>query len=329
MSQITYTHIPGVDKPVSRIFFGTASNAFLTGVNQNDLLDSIFALGINTIDTARQYGFSENMIGDWLEARGKREDVIILSKCGHHAEDGTKRVNAAGMKEDLTLSLKSLKTDYIDMYILHRDNPTAAVDEIVETFNDMNASGKIGAFGGSNWSPSRIEAANEYAYKHNLIPFAISSPNFSLADPMCDDIWGGGSLSIAGAANTPDRDWHKKTQIATVTHSSLGRGFFSGRLKSSDFENAAQILDEFAMKGFHTPENFERLRRCEILAANKNVSVSQIALSWIFHQGLNLFAVVSTSSAARMQANIDAANLHLTDAECLYLNLKTSEILTN
>lgn len=321
MSKISYTHIPGVDKPVSRILYGTASDGFLAGENQNEVLDSMLALGINTLDTARQYGFSENMIGDWLEARGTRDQVVILSKCGHHAEDGTKRVNAAGMKEDLAASLASLKADYIDIYILHRDDPATPVQEVVETFNEMHADGKVGAFGGSNWSPARIDAANEYAYQHGLIPFAVSSPNFSLADPLCD-IWGGDSLSIAGKANKDAREWHQKTQIATVAHSSLGRGFFSGRLKSTDYDRASELLDSFAMRGFHCPENFERLRRCEILAEEKQVQVPQIALSWIFHQNLNLFAVVSTSSAARMQTNIDAMNLPLTEDECKYLNLE-------
>ena len=321
MSKITYTTIPNVNKPVSRILFGTASDAFLSGINQNDLLDSILSLGINTLDTARQYGYSENMIGNWMEARGNRNQGVILSKCGHHAEDGTKRVNAAGMKEDLAQSLSCLKTDYIDIYILHRDDTATPVAEVIETFNEMNAAGKIDAFGGSNWSPARIDEANEYAYAHNLIPFAVSSPNFSLADPLCD-IWGGGSLSIAGAANKADREWHQKTQIATVAHSSLGRGFFSGKLKSTDYDRASEILDSFAMKGFHSPENFERLRRCEELAANKNVKIPQIVMSWIFHQNLNLFAVVSTSSAARMQENIDAMNLELTAEECKYLDLE-------
>lgn len=321
MSKITYTTIPNVNKPVSRILFGTASDAFLSGINQNDLLDSILSLGINTLDTARQYGYSENMIGNWIEARGNRDQVVILSKCGHHAEDGTKRVNAAGMKEDLDQSLSCLKTDYIDIYILHRDDTATPVAEVIETFNEMNAAGKIGAFGGSNWSPARIDEANEYAYAHNLIPFAVSSPNFSLADPLCD-IWGGGSLSIAGAANKADREWHQKTQIATVAHSSLGRGFFSGKLKSTDYDRASEILDSFAMKGFHSPENFERLRRCEELAAKKNVKVPQVVMAWIFRQNLNLFAVVSTSSAARMQENIDAMNLELTAEECKYLDLE-------
>ena len=76
------------------------------------------------------------------------------------------------------------------------------------------------------------------------------------------------------------------------------------------------------MKGFCSRENFERLRRCEILAAEKSVSVPQIAMSWIFRQNINIFAVVSTGSASRMQENIDALNLELTEKECLYLDLK-------
>lgn len=322
MSNMKYARIPHVSKPVSRILYGTASDSFLAGEDENAALDAMLSLGVNAIDTARQYGRSENSIGRWLSSRGCRDQVVLLSKCGHHSEDGTRRVNPKEMQKDLAESLSSLCTDYIDIYILHRDDPDVPVDAIVETFNDMHAAGKIGAFGGSNWSAGRIEAANEYAYSHNLIPFEVSSPNFGLAEPICD-MWGGGSLSIAGKSNEAERKWHQKTRIATVAHSSLGRGMFSGKLKSSEYDTASRILDSFAMKGYHTPENFERLRRCEILAEAKHASVPQIAMSWIFHQDLNLFAVVSTSKASRMQENIDAMNLSLTEQESRYLDLKT------
>lgn len=322
MSNMKYARIPHVSKPVSRILYGTASDSFLAGADESAALDAMLALGVNAIDTARQYGRSENSIGRWLSSRGCRDQVVLLSKCGHHSEDGTKRVNPKEMKKDLAESLSSLCTDYIDIYILHRDDPDVPVDSIVETFNEMHSAGKIGAFGGSNWSARRMEEANEYAYAHNLIPFEISSPNFGLAEPICD-IWGGGSLSIAGRSNEAERKWHRKTQIATVAHSSLGRGMFSGKLKSSEYDTASRVLDSFAMKGYHTPENFERLRRCEILAKEKHVSVPQIAMSWIFHQDLNLFAVVSTSKASRMQENIDALHLVLTEKEIRYLNLET------
>lgn len=323
MSEMKYTHIPYVDKPVSRIFYGTASEPYQSGGDGKDILDAILALGVNTFDTARQYGCAENSLGDWIESRQNRDKIVILSKCGHHVpETGEKRVSEKEMRKDLKQSLSCLKTDYIDIYILHRDDPDIPAGTIVEIFNAMHAEGKIGAFGGSNWTHQRIQEANEYAYKHSLIPFAVSSPNFGLADQITDP-WGGGAVTICGERNKAARDWYRQTQMPMVAHSSLGRGLFSGKLKSSEYHTADRVMDSYAMKGFHCPENFERLRRCEVLAQEKGVTVPQIAMSWIFRQGINAFAVVSTIKPSRMQENIDALNLDLSEQECLYLNLKS------
>lgn len=76
MSNITYTHIPGVTKPVSRIFFGTGDTDFLNGKNQNDLLDSIFALGINTLDTAADRGSERICIQAWPHSFCHLKDVV-------------------------------------------------------------------------------------------------------------------------------------------------------------------------------------------------------------------------------------------------------------
>ena len=84
-----------------------------------------------------------------------------------------------------------MRTDYIDIYLLHRDDPAVPASEIVEIFNAMHREGKIGAFGGSNWTHERIQEANAYAKDHGLIPFTVSSPNFGLADQIADP-WGGG-----------------------------------------------------------------------------------------------------------------------------------------
>jgi aryl-alcohol dehydrogenase-like predicted oxidoreductase len=81
-------------------------------------------------------------------------------------------------------------------------------------------------------------------------------------------------------------------------------------------------MDEYAMKGYGYPENFERLRRCEELAAKKHCSVPQIAMAWIFRQNLNTLAVVSTAKAYRMQENIDALHIELSEKESRYLDLK-------
>lgn len=317
-----YVSIPHVDKPVSRILYGTASEPFMSGDDCSELFDKMLSLGINALDTARVYKDAEKSVGKWIEKRNNRSDIVILSKCAHPSDDGSKRVSEREIRKDLATSLENLRTSYIDIYLLHRDDPDVPAGEIVEILNALHAEGKIGAFGGSNWTHNRIEAANEYAYAHNLIPFEVSSPNFGLAEQIGDP-WDGTCVTISGAENSNAREWYSKNGMPVIAYSSLGRGLFSGRLKSDETENAGKILDEAAMKGYGYPANYERLRRCEILADKKGMKVPQIAMAWLFNQPLNIFAVVSTSSAVRMKENIDALRLRLTADECSWLNLES------
>ena len=315
-----YADIPYVKQPVSRIFFGIASPLFTEGGDGSALIESMLDLGINAFDMARQYGQAEWSFGNWLEKSGRRDEVVILSKCAHHLPDGTKRVTPKDIREDLALTLKDLRTDHVDIYLLHRDDPDVPVGPIVETLNEMHAAGKIGAFGGSNWTHQRIQEANDYALAHHMVPFTVSSPNFGLAEQV-RDLWGGGAVSISGPSQKEARAWYEANQMPVVSYSSLARGFFSGKLKSSDADRADQILDEFAVKGYVDPANFERLKRCEELAAKKGKSISQIALAYTFHQKVNTFAIIAASSRARMESNIEALSVELTEEECKYLNL--------
>lgn len=318
MTSVQYGSITGIAQPVSRVLLGVAS--IPERADANAWLSSILETGVNFFDTARVYDQSEETLGRWFDECGTRQRVALLSKCCHPFLN-LRRVSAKAIRRDLRLSLQALRTDYIDLYLLHRDDPAVPVGEIVETLNELKAAGKIRAFGGSNWTHSRIEAADEYAYSHNLTPFSASSPNFSLADPVGDP-WGHNSVSIAGRAQAEARAWYAKTQLPVIAYSALARGLFSGRLQSADADRAEQYLDIYARRGYASAENFERLRRCEALAKQKNATVPQIAMAWAFQQGLNLFAIVSTSSAERMRANIAALDIALSKEECRYLNLE-------
>lgn len=321
MSEMEYVDIKYVDKKVSRILFGTAMEPFIRGGDGNALLDSIYETGVNTFDTARDYMLAEKSLGKWIEEKNMRDKIVILSKCGHPSMIGRKRINETEIRKDFSKSAGHLKTDYIDIYLLHRDDEDVPVGNVIEIFNSLHSEGKIGAFGGSNWNHKRIEEANEYAYKHNLIPFSVSSPNFGLANQV-QDPWGGGCVTISGTSNAKARDWYRKNQMPVIAYSSLGRGLFSGKIKSSDIEKAGDFMDAFALKGYAYPENFQRLKRCEEIASKKNVTVPQIAMAWIFHQNINILAVVSTSKSMRMQENIDAMDIELTRDEIMYLDLE-------
>lgn len=322
-----YHEIAYVDKKVSRIMFGTAVPPFMGGEDCAALLDAVYAMGVNAFDTARGYGLAEQSLGAWLEERNMREQVVLLSKCAHpDLSSGRKRVNEKEIRADFEESSRCLKTDFIDIYLLHRDDPGVAAGEPVEIFNAMHAEGKIGAFGGSNWTHERLAEANEYAYKHNLIPFTVSSPNFGLAEQAADP-WGGGCESISGPSKEEARRWYQENQMPVIAYSSLAHGMFSGKVKSTDRENIAQLLDAPAVKGYASDANFERLRRCEELAGARGCTVPQIAMAWIYGQSLNTFAVVSSTKPERMQSNIDALDIALTEDELLYLDLKRDSLL--
>ncbi len=314
-----YVRTGETGKPVSRIFLGTAGAPYASGREADALLDEMFAAGITAYDTARKYGRAEECLGKWICSRRNREKIFLLTKCGHPGPLGNARVNRRAMRADLERSLCALKTDYVDALLLHRDDERVPVGEVVEIFNEMFREGKIRAFGGSNWRHERIAAANAYAEQRGMRPFSFSSPNFGLAVQAADP-WGGGCVSLSGEKNASARAWYVHTQMPVVAYSSLGRGLFSGKV--TDAESARRHMDRFARRGYACEENFERARRCAEIAAQKGVSCTQVALSWIFRQQMNVFAVVGTSSPQRMRENVAAYSLALTEEECACLDLK-------
>ena len=234
-----------------------------------------------------------------------REEVVIVSKCAHPSLLHPMRLTEKDIRKDLETSLRELGTDRIDIYLFHRDHPSVEPGAMIEIMNALKAEGKIDAFGASNWTYERFRQAQEYAEKRGLVPFSVSS------------------VSLTGDENADARRWYTETQTPVFAYSSLGRGLLSGKLKSSDAKNAGRVLDSFAMKGYGCADNYQRLARCEELAAQKGCSVAQIAMAWVYSQPMNTFAIATMSSPARIQENIAALNLKLTDSECRYLNLET------
>ncbi len=199
-----YGQVPGVTKPISRLVQGTV----MVGSDHLDesfaLLDEIRALGCTTFDTGHVYGNGDNerTVGYWVRDRGVREDVVIIGKGAHHNQD-RRRVTPYDIKADVADSLARFQFDYIDLYLLHRDDPNVPVGPIVETLNEELNAGRINAFGGSNWDYRRVEAANEYAAQHGLTPFAAASPNFSLAIQV-QEPWDN-CISVSGPAGEEAR----------------------------------------------------------------------------------------------------------------------------
>jgi aryl-alcohol dehydrogenase-like predicted oxidoreductase len=308
-----YQHIPGIETPVSRLIQGS------TIINSKDdtigfaQLDAVLESGINCIDTARVYGDKDGFLGKWMQARNNREKVIILAKGAHHSF--RPRVTPFDIAADLHDTLALMQTDYVDLYILHRDDPNVPVEPIVDELNKWQKAGKIKAFGGSNWTPERLEAANAYATASNQTPFVCSSPNFALAAQLKEP-WAN-CVTISGPQNQAARDWYAKTQMPLLTWSSLAGGFMTGRYTRETIDE-----NEFLKNCYASEENFQRLDRAQELANKKGLTVPQIALAYVMNYPMNVHALVAPANESEIAANIAALDITLTPEEMAYLDLR-------
>lgn len=320
-----YGTITGIDKPVSRLVQGTIMISSAEWDRSAKLLDDIFALGCTTFDTAHVYGGgdTERTFGRWVRERGLRDQVVMITKGAHPNADRV-RVTPFDITSDLHDSLARLKMDYIDLYLLHRDDPTVEVGPIIEILNEHLRAGRIRAFGGSNWTVERIQAANAYAHAHGLVPFAVSSPNFSLAEQIKAP-WKG-CISIGGPSREADRAWYEAEQMPLLAWSSLAGGFFSGRFRRDNLQSFDGYFDKLCAESYGSEDNFQRLDRAQQLAQQKGLSLPQIALAYVMSQPLNLFAIVGCQTVDEFRENLAASELRLSSDEVAWLELKSGRL---
>ncbi len=321
-----YTTFEANGKKVSRFIVGT-----MNIVNKDDLtedfkrLDDALDLGINVIDTAMGYGMgtTEIALGKYFESRGNRDKVFLISKCCHPSPWRT-RVTTYDMEADLNDALVKMKTDHIDLYMLHRDDESKPVGPLVETLDKYYEAGKIGAYGASNWSISRIQEANEYCKEHGLKGFTVSSPNYSLAQQYSNP-FAPGCVTISGPENADARQWYEKTQMPVLAWSSMAGGMMSGRFTREMWKNEPDSLPG-SLKAYLGEENFTRLDRCAEIAKQRGCTVPQVAIAFILDGPMNVFPIVGAANRAELESSIGALDVRLTKEECEYLDLKRDSI---
>ena len=316
-----YGYVRGVDKPISRLVQGTVMVDEADREGSFALLDAVVELGGTAFDTARHYGHgNEAVVGGWVRARGLQDQVVIIGKGAHPTPDEPNRVTPAAIAADLDESLRQLGLETIDLYLLHRDDPDMPVGPIVAALNGHHRSGKIRAFGGSNWTHERIAEANAYAEAHGLIPFVASSPQFSLVEQI-DEPWPG-CISIGGPGNAAAQAWYQANQMAVFSWSSLAGGFLSGGFTRDEPGSLPEDAAARARRAYGTDANFERLDRARTLAAERGLTVPQIALAYALSQPLNLFTIVGSESGEEFAANAAAEAVRLSPAELAWLDLR-------
>ncbi len=305
---MTYGRIDGIDKPVSRLAMGTMlEGAEFPAAQGGVLFDGFFEAGGTCFDTAHIYsgGLSEQVFGQWMRSRGVRDDVVVIGKGA-----ATPFCDPENLTSQLLLSLERMQTDYVDLYMMHRDNETIPVGEFVEVLNEHKAAGRMRTFGVSNWSLARVEEANEYAAAHGLAGFSALSNNFSLAR-LVEPIWPG---SIA-TSDPESRAWFTKTQTPLFPWSSQARGFFAVGAPDN-------VSDPELVRCWYSDDNFERLARVRALADERGVLPINVALAYVLHQPFPTFPLIGPRSLHELETSLPALDVELSEDELLWLNLE-------
>jgi aryl-alcohol dehydrogenase-like predicted oxidoreductase len=301
--------IPGIDKPVSRLVMGVDNQ--VTPDHASRMFDDFLERGGNTFDTAHIYGggVCETVFGQWLAARGVRDQTVLISKGGH-----TPYCTPEFLSSQFTQSLERLQTDHADVYMLHRDNLEVPVGEFVDVLNAHRDAGRMRVFGGSNWTLKRIQAANAYAAVNGLQGFTVVSNQFSLAR-MIEPPWAG----CMAASDTDFRAWLEATQTTLLPWSSQARGFFV-RADPNDVSDAELV------RCWYAPDNFQRLERVRAFAAGRGIEPIHVALAFVLHQPFPTFPLIGPRTPQETESSFRALELPLTPAERAWLNLETDTV---
>jgi aryl-alcohol dehydrogenase-like predicted oxidoreductase len=303
-NNMKYGKLPGVEKKISRLVMGVDNQRTIS--HASVMFDDFIERGGTCFDTAFIYasGKCEQILGDYIKSRGVREQVVILDKGAH-----TPNCNPPAITQQLKISLERLQTDYVDIYMMHRDNLQIPVGEFVDVLNDHKNAGRIRAFGGSNWSIERVDEANAYAKKKGVTGFVVVSNNFSLAR-MVDAVWGG----CIAASDAKSRAWFTKTQMTLMPWSSQARGFFTER---GDDTSDAEIV-----RCWRSEDNLKRRERVIEMARKRNVLPINIALAYVLCQPFPTLPLIGPRTLSETRTSLPALDIQLSPQELRWLNLE-------
>ena len=296
--------IPGLARPASVVALGFEDfRSFSSG---SILLDAFWEKGGNLFDTAYVYGggYTEKLLGDWLNNRGVRDQAVIIGKGAH-----TPLCYPDMIGKQLTQSLDRLRTDHVDIYLMHRDNLEVPVGEFVDAMDAEARAGHIrGPFGGSNWTRERMDEAMAYARRTGKQAPGALSNNFALAD-MLDPIWAG----CVAASGPAWRDWLTARQIPNFSWSSQGRGFFTDRA-GRDKRKDAELV-----RVWYSDANFARRDRALELAKQRDKSPIHIALAYVLAQPFPSIPLIGPRTLEELDDSLRALDLTLTAKEVRWL----------
>lgn len=318
-----YARLGNTGLIVSKLSFGTmtfGNDPSMPAIFKVDLenaramVDRALAAGINFLDTADMYsaGQSEKMLGEIIGNR--RQDIVLATKVGFR---GGEPITQAGLSRRHILfsceqSLKRLNTDYIDLYILHKEDPYTPLEETLETMNELVRSGKVRYLGFSNWSAWRAATAVQIQKANGWAQFCNGQYYYSL---------------IGRDVEQDVVPFMLHAGVGMTVWSPLAGGFLSGKYTRENFTDPNNRLSGADFLPLDKESGFKLVDRMREIAQGHDASVAQVALAWLLAKPVVSSILIGASKISQLEDNLKAVEGSLTDAEVAELDELTKPLL--
>jgi aryl-alcohol dehydrogenase-like predicted oxidoreductase len=263
--------------------------------------EAAFEAGINFFDTANVYGrgAAESAWGEILSGRARDSYVLATKVWGQMSDDPADRgLSGAQIAKQIDASLERLQTDYVDLYQAHRFDPDVPIEETIEAFQQVAASGKARYLGFSEWTAEQIQAAIDIA---GADLFVSSQPQYSM-------LWRAPEAELFPLCAT--------NGISQIVWSPLAQGVLTGKYRPGQAppadSRAASSDMNFAMDRLMDDATLEAVERLRPIAEGTGFSMSELALAWVLRRGEVASAIVGASRPEQVHANAKASGIELT-----------------
>ena len=262
-------------------------------------------LGCTFFDTAEVYGpwTNEELLGRALA--GRRDEAVVATKFGWDLDEqgGRRGLNSRPehIRKVIDQSLQRLGTDYVDLLYQHRVDPAVPIEDVAGAVGELVEAGKVRYFGLSEAAAATIRRA------HATFPVSVLQSEYSLWERGLDD-------DVLPTV--------RELGIGLVPYSPLGRGFLTGDAqRAEDYPATDYRRTDPRFQGEHYDQNVKAAEAVRELAAAKGVTPAQLALAWLLHQGQDVVPIPGTKRRERLEENLAAADIQLTEAELDELKL--------
>ncbi|MCZ8513515.1 aldo/keto reductase [Paenibacillus filicis] len=279
------------------------------------VLDTALEAGITLLDTADVYGTgmdngnplehgqSEEIIGSWI--RGKREQVVLATKVNGRLGMGA---NDAGLSRyhimrAVEMSLKRLQTDHIDLYQVHRFDEHTPLEETLRALDDLVRQGKVRYIGCSNYDAWQIAKAHGISALKQLERYESVQPQYSI---------------IARDIEKELLPFCRSEEVGVIVYSPLGRGLLTGKYRQGEAPPVGTrgAAGEQRLKALMQQEqNFALVERLKPIAAERDWTLAQLALSWVLSQPGITSAILGASRPEHITDAVQHADESLTAEE--------------